>query len=188
VSILSEDTEAEIQSEDLDIVGRWNPDLPAHMEQPLCDEITQYVYPKSAITRSKQWRFVINLPQPGIGDDESFVQAVRVRRCLNEGGPCSASLCEDKKTECKQMYDFTKLLAISESGTKYIDEFMFPSGCKCYSQRIGNGYKYLQVRTETEEKRYDLLDEDTVIVGGSDDNRPRRLRSDNGGSSKRKPN
>ena len=25
---------------------------------------------------------------------------------------------------CRQMYDFTKLLAISDTGTKYVDEFM----------------------------------------------------------------
>jgi len=189
VGITSEDTEAEYTSGDWDVQQRWNPDntdLPAHLEQPLCDEITQYVYPKSAITRSKQWRFVINLPQPGEGD-ESFVQAVRVRKCLNEGGSCSATLCEDKTTKCKQMYDFTKMLAISATGTKYIDEFMFPSGCKCYSQRIGNGYKYLQVRT-TEEQSYDLLDDDTVIVGGKEDSRPRRLRSENGGRAKKKQN
>ena len=47
-------------------------------------------------------RFVINLPAAGPGPgDQSFVQAVRVRRCLGEGEPCTAPLCEARTTACK---------------------------------------------------------------------------------------
>ena len=43
-------------------------------------------------------RFVINLPE---SVDEGFVQAVRVRRCLEEGLPCAYPLCEARRTVCR---------------------------------------------------------------------------------------
>ena len=43
-------------------------------------------------------RFVINLPE---SVEQGFVQAVRVRRCLEEGQPCAYPLCEARRTVCR---------------------------------------------------------------------------------------
>jgi len=141
-------------------------------EEPLCHEKIEYIYPKTALTKNKQWRFVINLPQPG---DDSFVQAVRVRRCLNPEEPCTAPLCEGRTGVCRQEFDYTKLLAISDAGTKYVDEFMFPSGCKCYSRR-SNTYKYMFLRNNPQETELDI-DDDTVLVGETTTNTQRKPRN-----------
>ena len=52
----------------------------------------------------------------------------------------------------RQMFDFTKLLAISEVGTKYVDEFTFPSGCKCYHSRANTDYQLYMLRTAPEQQ------------------------------------
>jgi len=153
VGITSEDTEARVQDtaevisrDSWDIVSPFPP--PPHLEEPLCHEITEYVFPKAAVNAQKQWRFVINLPE---SVEQGFVQAVRVRRCLEEGQTCAYPECGTKRTVCRQMYDFTKLLAISDKGTKYVDEFMFPSGCKCYSQRLSETYDFMLLRSQGRE-------------------------------------
>ena len=43
-------------------------------------------------------RFVINLPE---SVEQGFVQAVRVRRCLEEGHPCAYPACEARATVCR---------------------------------------------------------------------------------------
>ena len=91
--IISEQSESTIDSE---VRSSWNQiDL---LEEDMCQEVTEYIFPTSAITKSNGWRFVINVPGAG---DQSFVQAVRVRRCLYEGDSCRAALCEGSKTVCK---------------------------------------------------------------------------------------
>ena len=43
-------------------------------------------------------RFVINLPE---SVEQGFVQAVKIRRCLEEKQPCAYPQCEAKKTVCR---------------------------------------------------------------------------------------
>ena len=55
VEILSDDTEAEL--DDTEVISRISPfPLPPHQEEPLCTEITEYVFPKAALSKQKQWR------------------------------------------------------------------------------------------------------------------------------------
>ena len=63
---------------------------------------------------------------------------------------------------CRQEYDYTKLLALSESGTQYIEEFTFPSGCKCYqtSHSGYTGYRWELARTEEINVRLPQLQDD----------------------------
>ena len=70
------------------------------------------------------------------------------------------------------MYDFTKLLAISEQGNKYVDEFTFPSGCKCYS-RAHTNYQLYMVRTAPDQDV--VLEEDSEVFSDNGDplKRPR---------------
>ena len=59
--IISEDTEVELEAEVISR-GSWNTwntpfPLPPHQEEPLCTEITEYVFPKAALSKQKQWRY-----------------------------------------------------------------------------------------------------------------------------------
>ena len=70
VEILSEgteveldETEAKLEETEAEVISRgsWNPwstpfFLPPHQEEPLCTEITEYVFPKAALSKQKQWR------------------------------------------------------------------------------------------------------------------------------------
>merc|ERR1711953_969032 len=87
--------------------------------------------------------------EPGAAN---FVQAVRVKTCLAEGEPCSAQTCRGVSTVCRQEYDYTKLLALSETGAQYVEDFTFPSGCKCYKQTGPFTYKWELARTEEREE------------------------------------
>jgi len=103
------------------------------LETPLCDFQETFVFPRTARTRARQWRFVINLPSSD--QAENFVQAVRIKKCLNAGSGCNLVTCDDTQTVCRQKYDYTRLLAISDEGKQYVDEFRFPSGCVCHSKK-----------------------------------------------------
>ena len=60
VEIISEDTEAKLEGTEAEVISRdsWNTPfpLPPHQEEPLCTEITEYVFPKAALSKQKQWR------------------------------------------------------------------------------------------------------------------------------------
>ena len=64
VGIISEGTEAELEDTP-EVISRdsWNLlpvtpfPLPPHLEEPLCHEITEYVFPKAALSKQKQWRY-----------------------------------------------------------------------------------------------------------------------------------
>ena len=61
VGIISEGTEASLE-DTAEVFSRdsWNIaspfPLPPHLEEPLCHEITEYVFPKAALSKKKQWR------------------------------------------------------------------------------------------------------------------------------------
>ena len=56
-------------------------------------------------------------------------------------------------TLARQEYDYTKLLAVSETGKQYVEDFTFPAGCKCYQQSTGwSGYRFELARTEQREE------------------------------------
>ena len=62
VGILSEDTEAEVgEGGEVTTRDSWNlaSPLPPHLEEPLCSEITEYVFPKAALSKHNQWRWII---------------------------------------------------------------------------------------------------------------------------------
>eukprot|EP00092_Neocalanus_flemingeri_P004118 GFUD01004431.1.p1 GENE.GFUD01004431.1~~GFUD01004431.1.p1 ORF type:complete len:277 (+),score=63.73 GFUD01004431.1:342-1172(+) len=126
-------------------------------ETPLCHTVESYVFPKTAKTRSRQWRFVINLPS--YDEKENFVQAVKVEKCLNEGVPCNLITCDGSTTVCRQKYEFTRLLALSEDGKQYVDEFRFPSGCVCYSKK-SSYFEFALGRSDESEA---VLKEETVV-------------------------
>ena len=56
-------------------------------------------------------------------------------------------------TLARQEYDYTKLLALSETGEQYVEDFTFPAGCKCYQQSTGwSGYRFELARSESREE------------------------------------
>ena len=61
VGIISEGTEASLE-DTAEVFSRdsWNIvspyPLPPHLEEPLCHEITEYVFPKAALSKQNEWR------------------------------------------------------------------------------------------------------------------------------------
>lgn len=121
--------EREGQSEDLEVP-----------ETPVCPAYATYIYPKRAMTKDKEFKFILNAPQAG----ERF-QAVRIELCNDPGQACdidSPFLFDVPKTVCRQRFAFIKLFAVpNERSTKSltidnieVDSFKFPTSCACHKR------------------------------------------------------
>ena len=72
---------------------------------------------------------------------------------LQVGGGWGSDSTASPPTIARQEYDYTKLLALSETGQQYVEDFTFPSGCKCYQQSTGwSGYRFELARSEQREE------------------------------------
>lgn len=69
-------------------------------ESPACDSMQSFVYPRTARNAGRQWRFVVNVPGEEEGE-ESYVQAVKVERCLREGQACNMATAGYDTTVCR---------------------------------------------------------------------------------------
>ena len=95
-SIITESSTATIPRENTWEESDWL------MESPLCDFEETFVFPKTARTRARQWRFVINLPSSD--QQDNFVQAVRIKKCLKAGLACNLVTCDDTHTVCRLVF------------------------------------------------------------------------------------
>ena len=75
-------------------------------ESPACDSMQSFVYPRTARNAGRQWRFVVNVPGEEEGE-ESYVQAVKVERCLREGEACNMATAGYDTTVCRSGQPFT---------------------------------------------------------------------------------
>jgi len=97
----------------------------------ICGLTTEYIMPRAAKNKNGQFRFIVNHPEGG--DDEQYIQLVRVARCAGAGEECGLGMMGmGIETRCHQEYLDHKLVALSESGEELvIDTFTFPSCCTC---------------------------------------------------------
>ena len=87
----------------------------------VCDEKTEYIYPKAAKNENGEFMFIVNNP------DGSFKhrQLVKVTICTRSDEECGhGDVCRSTQT--------TKLVALSKTGEELVvDTFSFPSCCIC---------------------------------------------------------
>jgi len=97
----------------------------------ICGLTTEYIMPRAAKNKNGQFRFIVNHPEGG--NDEQYIQLVRVARCAGAGEECGLGMMGlGIETRCQQEYLDHKLVALSESGEELvIDTFTFPSCCTC---------------------------------------------------------
>ena len=128
-------------------------------ESPICEFSESFVYPRTARNLDNKWRFVINVPRGEEGDEEEdeYVQAVRVERCLRQGRSCNIDSVSGVETVCRQKYSLRRLLALSQEGYQYVDVFKFPSCCVCYQKRDLT----LGIPIQTSDTQIDLRDQDS---------------------------
>jgi len=126
-------------------------------ESPVCDSAESFVYPRTARNLDNKWRFVINVPRDDDEDDDEYVQAVRVERCLRPGRRCNIDSVSGVETVCRQKYSLRRLLALSQEGYQYVDVFKFPSCCICYQKRDLT----LGIPIQTADTEIDVRDEDS---------------------------
>jgi len=128
--------EPEPMDEDGDEIGDGSSTRQAAFssETPACNSQQSFVYPRTARNRAREWRFVINVPGE-TAEQENYVQAVKVERCLREGETCNIASAGYDSTVCRQKYSYRRLLALGENGEQYVDSFRFPSCCICFTQR-----------------------------------------------------
>ena len=94
----------------------------------VCDEKTEYIYPKAAKNDNGEFLFIVNNP------DGSFKhrQMVRVTTCTRPNEECGQGEVFRSTTSCVQEYSDHKLVALSKTGEELVvDTFSFPSCCIC---------------------------------------------------------
>jgi len=114
----------------VELQGKANIEYNFVEESPVCASLDSYVYPRSARTVDRKWRFIVNLNE---SDNEyTYAQAVKVEKCLRNGDSCDVGSYGGSKTVCRQKYGKRKLLALDDHGEQYIETFWFPSYCVCH--------------------------------------------------------
>ncbi|XP_053995002.1 protein spaetzle [Hylaeus volcanicus] len=103
-------------------------------EQPLCVSSEQIVFPKIALTKDKDWKYIIN--------HENWTQSVRVETCIDEDKPCRVieGFAEGYVTKCRQKYLHRQLWAVAENGSISRETFRFPASCCCHIEFQGDKF------------------------------------------------
>ncbi|KAK5649213.1 hypothetical protein RI129_000242 [Pyrocoelia pectoralis] len=102
----------------------------------ICASIEKTIFPKAGKNKYNKWKYIINQ-----GDQEGYVQGVRIETCAKLNGPCNllGSTPYGFITSCKQKYIYRRLLSVSDNGMPTTDTFQIPSAC-CCSYRRNNDY------------------------------------------------
>ncbi|CAG0879096.1 unnamed protein product [Cyprideis torosa] len=74
--------------------------------EPVCSSQVSVIYPQMGRNRNDETFLIVN-------DRDSFVQGVRVEKCMREGAPCQVAASFGYETFCKQKYAMKKLLAMN---------------------------------------------------------------------------
>ena len=94
----------------------------------VCEERTDYIYPKAAKNEKGDFMFIVNNP----GGSDKHRQLVKVTRCSMPDEDCGQGDVFRGSTSCVQEYSDHKLVALSKSGEELVvDTFSFPSCCIC---------------------------------------------------------
>ena len=99
----------------------------------ICDEETEYIYPKAAKNNDGNFMFIVNQP----GGSYKHRQLVKVTKCSRPDEACGqGELFSSFSTSCVQEYSDHKLVALSKTGEELVvDTFSFPSCCICKVDR-----------------------------------------------------
>lgn len=95
-------------------------------DSPLCQSNERVIFPKSAMNKDNEWKYVAN--------QENFKQGIRVEVCEKQDSTCNVigNLPLGYKSICKQKFIQRELLSVSLNGSVSLDTFLFPSSCCCY--------------------------------------------------------
>lgn len=93
-------------------------------DEQLCDSYEEVIYPTEAQRRDESWLFILNTNRQ---------QGVRISKCRSPSKPCrmADSFPEQYRSECKQLYMYRELVALSPDGSATKDKFKLPSCCSC---------------------------------------------------------
>ena len=94
----------------------------------VCDEKTEYIYPKAAKNENGEFMFIVN------NSNGSFKhrQLVMVTTCTRPNEECGEGEVFRSATSCVQEYSDHKLAALSKTEEELaVDTFSFPSCCIC---------------------------------------------------------
>ncbi|XP_076278314.1 spaetzle domain-containing protein [Lasioglossum baleicum] len=103
-------------------------------EEALCVTTEQIVFPKLGLTKSKEWKYIVN--------HKNLRQSVRIEVCLEEDKPCKVieGFAEGYTTACKQKYIYRQLFAMGPNGTISRESFRFPASCCCHVEFQGDKF------------------------------------------------
>lgn len=99
-------------------------------EQPMCNVMSKYIWPKSGQLQDDSWAFIVN--------SDKYKQSVLVEECMprTDGkSDCNfaKNFASNTRTECRQMFMYQRLLAMKEGDKEPVQmHFKFPSCCQCY--------------------------------------------------------
>lgn len=97
-------------------------------EEFVCGSIERTIYPRIGKNKNNKWKYIINQ-----GEEDGFVQGVRIETCRREGSPCNVigDIPNGYRTFCKQKYIYRRMLSLNENGVQVPDTFLIPSACCC---------------------------------------------------------
>jgi len=152
-----------MQDDDRSTQNLFNDNFGFIEESPVCDSQESYIYPRTARNKDREWKFVVNVISDGTEEQEDYVQAVKIEKCLRPGEECSVTNTGYQQTVCRQKYSYTKLIAINNDGSHYIDSFRFPSCCLCYQKKVFNDIPF-QLLTESNQT---IIESSTKTIDGT---------------------
>ncbi|XP_076618909.1 spaetzle domain-containing protein [Colletes latitarsis] len=120
-----------INRDELDASSRQEDEIE---EESLCVSTEQIVFPKSGITKSHEWKYIVN--------HENLTQSVRIETCLEVDKPCKMieGFAEGYVTRCRQKYIYRQLVAVSADGSINRESFRFPVSCCCHIEFQGDKF------------------------------------------------
>ena len=90
-----------MQDDDRSTQNLFNDNFGFIEESPVCDSQESYIYPRTARNKDKEWKFVVNVISDGAEEQEDYVQAVKIEKCLRPGEECSVTNTGYQQTVCR---------------------------------------------------------------------------------------
>ena len=90
-----------MQDDDRSTLDLFNENFGFIEESPVCDSQESYIYPRTARNKDKEWKFVVNVVSDGSDQQEDYVQAVKIEKCLRPGEECSVTNTGYQQTVCR---------------------------------------------------------------------------------------
>ena len=90
-----------MQDDDRSTQNLFNDNFGFIEESPVCDSQESYIYPRTARNKDREWKFVVNVISDGAEEQEDYVQAVKIEKCLRPGEECSVTNTGYQQTVCR---------------------------------------------------------------------------------------